>query len=105
MRYLLGLIVLVMLVSCGGGGSSASPMEPEGDRHTISLWHCGIDPTSFDGDRWYVPDPPFDETNKGASLEGTMTRVSAEKAVFEAESGERVEFMPLVGEWEKPLCD
>lgn len=107
MRRMLALMATLALVGCADQASPSAepPNDNTASAHEITLWHCGIEPTSFDGERWYVPDPPFDETNKGQSLEGMMTRVSDDEALFEADSGERVEFVPLVGEWDKPLCD
>lgn len=105
LKYLVASVLVAALVACGGTAEPRGSAGDAGERHAISLFHCGIEPTNFDGDRWYVENPPFDETNKGPSLEGKMTRLSPDKAVFETDSGETVEFTQLVGEWDRPLCD
>lgn len=72
--------------------------------HRITLWHCGIEPTTFVGRRWIADPVPFDATHKGWALKGTMRLVNEKRAEFVNEDGEKVRFVPLEGEWKPPPC-
>ncbi len=66
--------------------------------HVVTLYHCGVNPTKFDGRTWAVPEEqvPFDELDAPASFvgRGTMAKVQDDKALYEDESGIEIVFRP-----------
>ena len=122
MREAIGILLVATLLLGGcqesreasenGGPTASGPAIPSVDalslhylpgRHRITLWHCGIEPTSFAGGRWYVPEPPFDETNVGPFLDGEMKLIGLKRAKFTSDDGLReVVFVPLRGKWNPP---
>lgn len=70
----------------------------EAQPHQVALYHCGVLPTTFLGERWEVPDEevPFDETNAPAEFVGTgvMALLTWEQAVYRDDSGIKIAFVP-----------
>jgi hypothetical protein len=66
--------------------------------HVVTLYHCGVNPTKFDGRTWVVPEEqvPFDELDAPASFvgRGTMVKVQDDKALYVDESGIEIIFRP-----------
>src|SRR5262245_11639534 len=95
--------VAVLLVAWGALSMiTSSPGSP----HTITLWHCGVDPTHFDERTWIVPDPPFDATNAPATFSGmgTMRLLESDRALYVDHGGASLRFVPRPEGWEPPLC-
>lgn len=46
------------------------------DEVEVSLYHCGVNPLTYRGERYEVVDPPFDATNAPPTFSGvgTVTR-------------------------------
>lgn len=66
--------------------------------HVVTLYHCGVNPTEFEGRTWAVPQSlvPFDATNAPDSFvgRGTVARVREEEALYVDESGVEIVFWP-----------
>lgn len=66
--------------------------------HDVALYHCGVLPTTFLGQRWAVPEgeEPFDETNARPEFVGTgvMGLLTPEEAVYRDASGIKIAFVP-----------
>lgn len=68
------------------------------DSHVVTLYHCGVNPTRFEGRIWRVPpeSTPIDEENVPRTFvgRGTMLRVDKNQARFVDESGVELTFLP-----------
>lgn len=66
---------------------------------TVSLYHCGLDPLTFDGRVWDAgPATLFDQTNVPQEWvgSGTVTRTTPSELVYLDDSGIEVRFVPHV---------
>ncbi len=76
--------------------------------HEVTLYHCGVLPTTFLGERWEVPEEavPFDGTNAPAEFVGTgvMGLLTREQAVYRDDSGIKIAFVPA-DEVDRLPCD
>jgi hypothetical protein len=78
--------------------TSSDPAEP-GVPVEVTLWHCGIDTLTFEGQEWEVPndDEPFDGTNAPAWFAGRGTIVRSDDGthlVYTDETGFALTFVP-----------
>lgn len=96
------VVVLVAVVGCGAP-SEPSPGEVRvGTAYRYKLYtHCGPFEAKFAGEYWEsIPDAPGDAADRHGwndpEQRGTMTRVSEDGAVFEAE-GVEVRFVRRPG--------
>ena len=67
----------------------------------VSLYHCGVDPLSFDGQIWEAgPATLFDQTNAPREWvgRGTVSRPTPSELVYQDDSGIEVRFAPRVSE-------
>jgi len=68
------------------------------DSHVVTLYHCGVNPTQFEGRVWVVPEDqlPLDGQDSPKSFvgRGTMVEVGQDKALYVDESGVRIVFRP-----------
>jgi hypothetical protein len=92
----------------GADSTSASP-EPRPQTSAsvrVELWHCGVRPVEFDGRSW-LASTEIDRSTAPLDFggTGTMRLVDESTAVYtDAESGQVIEFSPLVGEYQPPPC-
>ena len=67
----------------------------------VSLYHCGMDPLTFDGLIWEAgPATLFDQANAPREWvgRGTVTRPAASELVYRDDFGIEVRFAPQVSE-------
>ncbi len=74
----------------------------------LTLWHCGINPVTFQGQTWERPlreQPLIDQTTvpRGWEGEGTMTRIDEDEAAYLDDGGTHVTFR-LAGQLPNPPC-
>jgi hypothetical protein len=110
---LIALPALILLAACGSSTSAtrasdaATSSTSAASETSVELWHCGVRPVEFDGERWSADPPPFDATNapEGFSGRGRIVRVDQDSAQFtDSGTGARIEFKPLKGAYEPPPC-
>lgn len=73
----------------------------------VTLYHCGVDPVSFDGQRWRADPVPFDATNAPERFtgHGWIRRVDADTAIWaDAVGGITIRFAPLEPDYQPPPC-
>lgn len=78
--------------------ADAAAAEPPPGTAEVALWHCGIEPITYEGRTWEVPDgeEPFDGTNAPASFagRGEVERVGPDELRYTDESGMELRFVP-----------
>jgi hypothetical protein len=87
-----GMALVLAAVAC------TNRSRPPVHNVTITLWHCGFEPLSFDGQQWLPKPGPgrFDETNRPTSWvgRGTVTRKSNTELLYVDRSGVKVPMAP-----------
>lgn len=97
----LALLAVVGPPSWLVGCTSAPPLPEPLPRVMVSLYHCGVDPLSFDGQIWEAgPATLFDQTNAPREWvgRGTVSRPTPSELVYQDDSGIEVRFAPRVSE-------
>lgn len=99
--FLAVLLAALLMTGCGSTVSTqTSPAgEPSGMPFSVYT-HCGVESFRLDGRWWHARPPLYDRERSGPPAgwgdphqEGTLTMVSADRAVFEA-LGQRIVFVP-----------
>lgn len=86
--------------------ADAAAAEPPTGVAEVTLWHCGIEPITYERRTWEVPndEEPFDGTNAPASFagRGEVERVGPDELRYTDESGVVLRFVPDDGT--EPPC-
>ena len=71
----------------------------------VLLHHCGVQPVTYEGERWEVENPPFDLTNAPDGFSGFGTfRRGGEVLTFTDREGARLTFTPDDGTPDPYTC-
>jgi hypothetical protein len=82
----------------------AEGVQPGAPYAMTLLTHCELEWAYFDG-RYWVPSATVSEPGGEASFtDGLMTLVSADEALFVADSGAEVRFRPAPEDYRPPPC-
>ncbi|MEP6666357.1 MAG: hypothetical protein ABJA81_07925 [Nocardioidaceae bacterium] len=86
--FAVGLVVASLVSGCAGRES--------GDTPQVTLYHCGVNPVTYDGRSWKVPHPKFDLTNfpDTFSGQGHFKLRGENTLVFTDEKGAKLVFKP-----------
>ena len=92
-RLLLSLVALVACAACADSprDSDALPAAPG---QQVVLYHCGVQPVTYEGRSWEVEEPPFDPTNAPDSFSdfGEFER-KGDTLTFDDREGARLDFV------------
>lgn len=90
--------VLVAVVGCAGPDDPPPvPPTPQAVEMSVTLYHCGLDPISYQGRTWEAgPATLFDNTNKPAEWQGhgTITEISPTRLLYRDDSDIEVTYLP-----------
>lgn len=97
----IGTVAAVLaLVGCTGPDDVLPPPvppTPQAVEMSVTLYHCGLNPITYQGMKWEVPDPaPFDNLNYPARWRGhgVVTEVSPTRLLYRDDSGVEVLYLP-----------
>ena len=101
------------LVSCGPPKADRSAPAQLGKKYSYELHtHCGVRAAVFDQGRWWQANPPLDDGYGNPPpgwgnpfTSGVMVLVRDDMAVFTAQSGQVVEFVPWPPGLNREICN
>ena len=63
---------------------------------SVTLYHCGFNPITYQGKKWEATFEPFDDENKPASWRGhgTISEIGPTRLLYQDDSGVKVTYVP-----------